>query len=69
MAEGKAVKRVYLVTETTEKDDVERLVRAGSQHQAVAHVVKGRFDATIAKVDDVARLVASGVLVVDAGTE
>lgn len=62
-------RRLYVVVENDGKAIVEKLVRAGSQAQAVSHVVKARFSAEAAKSDDVARLMAAGVTVQEAGAE
>ncbi len=72
-AASKAVKRVYVVTEETRdksnpiRDDIHHLVRAGSQAQAIAHIVRGRFTAEAASTEDVLRL--RDVEVQDAGSE
>lgn len=73
---GKAVKRVYVVQENdvTKSENGETvthaavfLVRAGSQAQAIAHIVRGRFSAEAASTEDVLRL--REVEVQDAGAE
>ncbi len=57
------VRRVYLVIESTPPDKsdplggkITHLVEAGSQAQAIAHIVRGRFKARAADVADVLRL-------------
>ena len=69
-AEKKAVVRIYVVKETAaDGKTTERLVRAGSQAQAIRHVVIGRFDAETASTEDVARLVGDGAEIQTAGEE
>lgn len=66
----KAVKRIYVVTEHGEAGIIsEKLVKAASQAQAISHVVKGRFAATIPTTDEALRLATAGVTVQDAGSE
>jgi hypothetical protein len=60
--------RIYRVIET-ESDAADRLVDAGSQSQAIRHVVGSRFEATIASPHEVANLVSKGVMVETAGSE
>lgn len=66
-AASKAARRVYVVTEAlpNEATLAEHLVRAGSQAQAIAHIVRRRFEAQAASTDDVLRL--RDVEVQDAG--
>jgi hypothetical protein len=60
--------RIYRVVET-ESDKPDRLVEAGSQAQAVRHVVGERFEAVVATPREVANLVSKGVMVETAGEE
>lgn len=64
-----ADKRIYVVTEGTSDGTKqgEFMVKASSQAQAVAHVVKGRFSAEVASTDDVVRLMGAGATVQDTG--
>lgn len=55
-----AENRIYLVTEANAGQSVERLVRAGSQSQALNAVIHPRFSVTKASTDDVVRLMGSG---------
>ncbi len=63
--------RLYVVQEHDDAGKVlaERLIRAGTAASAIRHVVLGKYDAHAAKSDDVARLMAKGVTVSDAGAE
>jgi hypothetical protein len=52
-----AVSRVYVVYEYVAENDAKRyLVEAKSQAGAIAHIVKGRFEAHAASVADVIEL-------------
>lgn len=64
-----ATRRIYVVTETQGKDVLEHLVEAGSQSQAVRHMVKARFEAVPAKSSEVARLMKAGATVQAAGDD
>jgi hypothetical protein len=61
--------RVYAVTDTSVADMNIRLVRAGSQAQAIRHVVGSRYKAKPAAVDEVVQHMGSGVKVEEAGKE
>ena len=69
--EKKSAVRIYLVNETAADGQPidERLVRAGSQAQAIRHVTLGRFEAEAASTEDVARLVSAGTEIQTAGEE
>lgn len=67
MAE-KTNKRIYVVTEKVADSDVQKLVNAASQAQAIAHVVKGRFSAESASPNDVVRLMTAGAAVEETGS-
>lgn len=55
--ETKSAKRIYVVSEEVAGNVVnEWLVKATSQAQAIAHVVKGRFTAEAANVEAIIRL-------------
>ncbi len=56
--------RIYLVIDR--ETQAKRLVRAGSQAQAIRHAVQGRFEATVAGQDDLVLLLAGGGTVEDA---
>lgn len=61
-------KRIYIVAEG-ETGDTRRLVRAANPSQAVSHVVKSIFKATVATQDELVELAGNGVKVEDAGEE
>lgn len=69
----KSNKRIYVVSEVipaAEGGMTKRqcLVNAGSQAQAIAHVVKGRFSAESASPNDVVRLMTAGATVEETGS-
>lgn len=57
-SESNTARRVYVVKEDDAdgKTINESLVKAGSQAQAIQHVVKGRFSAEAASVETILRL-------------
>jgi hypothetical protein len=68
MAEG----RVYKVTNTPVKDGtavVTRLIRAGTQSQAIRHVVKDSVRCEVATIDDAVALTKVGIEIEDATSE
>lgn len=62
-------RRIYVVTEVRDEIVSERLVNAGTPAQAIRHLVSGTFSAAAAKTADVARLMALGGTVAEAGDE
>ena len=52
-------KRIYVVTEG-EAGDSQRLVRASNPSQAITHVVKSIFKATVATQDELVTLASAG---------
>ena len=58
-------KRIYLVTDTSNK----RLVSASSQAQAIGHVVRAQFKATVATQSQLVELLGAGVKVEHASEE
>lgn len=62
-------RRIYVVTEVRDEIVSERLVNATTPAGAIRHLVKGSFTASAAKTADVARLMAAGGTVVEAGDE
>lgn len=50
--------RIYLVTDR--ETQAKRLIRAGSQAQAIRHAVQRRFEATVAGQDDLVQALAAG---------
>lgn len=59
--------RIYLVT--NRNNDVQQLVRANSQAQAIRHVVKNDYSATVAAQESIVSLLGAGQKVLDAGAE
>ena len=59
--------RIYLVTDR--ETQAKRLIRAGSQAQAIRHAVQGRFEATVASQDDLLGLLAAGQAVESAAPQ
>lgn len=57
--------RIYIVTGAGKQ----RLVEAGTQSQAVRHVVKGQYKAVAATPKDIANLMKTGVQVETASDE
>lgn len=66
MAKNGKATRIYAVFE---KGEPVALIRAGSQAQAVAHVVGDRFEAIVADQDHCISLAAKGLTVQTAGAE
>lgn len=68
-----AEKRVYIVGSVDQQNEGAfvnpELVRAGSQAQAIRHVVRGKYHAKVADQDDLIGLLNQGVKVQDAGEE
>ena len=60
-----AAKRIYAVTDGTTTS----LVRAATQSQAIAHVVKSKYKAVVPTQDELVKLVSDGVGVETAGEE
>lgn len=60
-----AAKRIYVVTDGTTVN----LVRATVKSQAVAHVVKSKYKATVATQDELVKHVADGIGVESAGED
>jgi hypothetical protein len=62
--------RIYVVTQSTGEGngaaDSQHLVRAGSQAQAIRHVVSDQFSAEVASQDDLVTLLGKGVKVREA---
>lgn len=62
--------RIYVVTQATGEGDgstdQQHLVRAGSQAQAIRHVVGNQFSAEVATQDDLVTLIGKGVKVREA---
>jgi hypothetical protein len=50
--------RIYLVTD--QESQAKRLIRAGSQAQAIRHAAQSRFAIEVAGQDDLVQLLASG---------
>lgn len=61
------ITRIYLVRDMDSTDV--RLVRAGSPAAAIRHVVRPRFEATVASQDDLVQQLANEVKVETAGAE
>lgn len=59
--------RIYLVTD--KDSDTKRLVRAGSQAQAVRHAARTQFMVEVAGQDDLVAMVANGHPVEDASSD
>ena len=67
---SKTVKRIYLVaSKLGEGEEAGVLVRASSQAQAIGHVVRNRYSATVATQDQCIDLRDAGVKVETAGEE
>lgn len=60
-------RRLYHVIDT--ETNAEFLVNAGTKSSSISHKARTRFKAAVAKTKDVARLVAAGVKVEEAGSE
>ena len=58
--------RIYLVTDRDTQ--AKRLIRAGTQAQAIRHAAQSRFDIEVAGQDDLVQLLGSGQAVEVAGT-
>lgn len=65
MTMAKTSKRVYVVNDGDNAS--RRLVEAASQAQAIAHVVRGKYVATVATQAELVDLVGCGVKVEQAG--
>jgi hypothetical protein len=50
--------RIYLVTDRDTQ--AKRLIRAGTQAQAIRHAAQSRFEISVAGQDDLVELLASG---------
>jgi hypothetical protein len=62
--------RIYRISEiNSPAGKLCALVRAGTQAQAIRHVVRNRFSADVATQDDLVGLLSAGVKVEDAGKE
>ena len=56
--------RIYLVTDR--ETQAKRLIRAGSQAQAIRHAAASQFSATMAGQDDLVQMLDAGIRVEDA---
>ena len=59
--------RIYVVRDTA--NESKRLVRAATPAQAIRHVVKGRFDVTVANQETLVFMLSNGTHVDDAATD
>lgn len=56
--------RIYLVTDR--ETQAKRLIRAGSQAQAIRHAAASQFGAAVAGQDDLVQMLDAGIRVEDA---
>ena len=62
-----ATTRIYVVRDTA--NESKRLVRASTQAQAIRHVVKDRFEVTVADQETLVFMMSGGAKVEDAAVE
>ena len=62
-----ATTRIYVVRDTA--NESKRLVRASTQAQAIRHVVKDRFEVTVADQETLVFMMSNGAMVEDAAAE
>lgn len=60
--------RVYMILDLENTEAPPRWVRAQTSAQAMRHVAKARYSASVAKVDDLARAAESGPVAVEIAT-